>query len=1073
MKKITKIKLINWHTFYNQTFAIKNNTLLTGINGSGKSTLLDAIQYVLTGGKAKFNQAAGDVTKRTLESYVRGKLSLSNKEYLRAQDVTSYIALEFYDDLAKKYDVIGAIIQIPSTSNLTRGFFRIAKCQLTDSLFIEDNIPISMNRFKRKENVEYFDTTSEISKMLSSFLGIPHQKYSELLTKALAFKPISNINDFVNTFLLSEDNISLENLQQNIEQFRNLQELIANEEAKIAELEKLEDLNNNYLKTEEDISKNNYFLKKLSLTKITKELEEISFKLNKNTNEENLLKEKLENINNDISNLNVMISKYETRLLEHEEYRLLEDWKEKEKETTETVKALKKDLNNLNDYIKMAQKNLKDYSWSSKLTKLDVYTTDFTQIKDTITDIYHQATIAKNDIDEKLYNTNTNLKKLKLKLTEIENNLSLLKAKKFPFPNSGITLLQTEIASYLKDKYKKDIEIRPLCEYLEITDEKWRNAIEGYLNTQKFDLIIEPKYFDEALNIYESIKKDKKISGVGLVNIAKIREKVSKNDNSNDNLSNYVTSSNIYAKDYAFYLLNRVTCCLDVNDLKKYENAITPTCMTYRNHTARQINPEAYKYYYIGEDALNQQIKMYEADKATTSKSYNESVERYNKLDLSQNNLKNIDFDYIFKSLPQIQKYIDSTNELETIKKRRESLNVDNLFTNVIEEKKKLEEEKSLKTKAFNEVNESLISIRATNQTLSNDMKNLQLEHDEYKDSLKSYTDYEEDFKNLLANKDITKLEKSLKEDSNFLNNSYIELKTKIENFQEGYNSKYQLDEITSIDNVDYYLQELYRMREKDLKKYKSKSIEFEEQCQKSFHEDFISKLKNKIYYAEEELKNLNKALKNSYFGKDKYEFIYTSSNDPELAKYYKIITSGKDYQINTLFEEHLSLEEQDTMDELFEKITSSTSLDTMNKVVSEYTDYRRYMSYDIKITNENDETYYFSKVSKEKSGGEIQTPFYVIIAASFEQLLRSSKKDSSVGCFVMFDEAFNNMDESRIEAMMNFYNSLNIQLMIAVPPNRIATIIPYVNTNLLIFKDNNISYAKTVTLDEIAFNEE
>ena len=41
-------------------------------------------------------------------------------------------------------------------------------------------------------------------------------------------------------------------------------------------------------------------------------------------------------------------------------------------------------------------------------------------------------------------------------------------------------------------------------------------------------------------------------------------------------------------------------------------------------------------------------------------------------------------------------------------------------------------------------------------------------------------------------------------------------------------------------------------------------------------------------------------------------------------------------------------------------------------------------------------------------------------------------------------------MDESRIDAMMKFYNSLSIQLLIAVPPQRVSNIINYVNTSLV-----------------------
>ena len=112
-------------------------------------------------------------------------------------------------------------------------------------------------------------------------------------------------------------------------------------------------------------------------------------------------------------------------------------------------------------------------------------------------------------------------------------------------------------------------------------------------------------------------------------------------------------------------------------------------------------------------------------------------------------------------------------------------------------------------------------------------------------------------------------------------------------------------------------------------------------------------------------------------------------------------------------------------------------------------------MSYDIEVINQNGNKLYFSKVSREKSGGETQVPFYIVIAASFQQLLTRNRRIDS-GCIVLFDEAFNNMDESRIDAMMDFYSSLSIQLLIAVPPQRVSNIINYVQTSLVVVKDND-----------------
>src|SRR5690554_5877902 len=109
MKKLSKIKLVNWHLFTNQTIEINQNTLISGENGSGKSTLLDAIQYLLVGGRSgvKFNIAATDDAKRSLDGYIRGRIGAENKEYLRSGDVISHVALEFYDEQTDEASIIG------------------------------------------------------------------------------------------------------------------------------------------------------------------------------------------------------------------------------------------------------------------------------------------------------------------------------------------------------------------------------------------------------------------------------------------------------------------------------------------------------------------------------------------------------------------------------------------------------------------------------------------------------------------------------------------------------------------------------------------------------------------------------------------------------------------------------------------------------------------------------------------------------------------------------------------------------------------------------------------------------
>ncbi len=73
-------------------------------------------------------------------------------------------------------------------------------------------------------------------------------------------------------------------------------------------------------------------------------------------------------------------------------------------------------------------------------------------------------------------------------------------------------------------------------------------------------------------------------------------------------------------------------------------------------------------------------------------------------------------------------------------------------------------------------------------------------------------------------------------------------------------------------------------------------------------------------------------------------------------------------------------------------------------------------------------------------------------IAASF---YRFFKDDDQAVRLVLFDEAFNKMDDDRIGNMLNFFKNMGIQVLTAVPTEKIETIAPHVDRiNLILRKD-------------------
>ena len=154
-----------------------------------------------------------------------------------------------------------------------------------------------------------------------------------------------------------------------------------------------------------------------------------------------------------------------------------------------------------------------------------------------------------------------------------------------------------------------------------------------------------------------------------------------------------------------------------------------------------------------------------------------------------------------------------------------------------------------------------------------------------------------------------------------------------------------------------------------------------------------------------------------------------------------------------TLFSASYESKHKELLNELFDKLTDDN--ENNENELKKLTDYRNYMSYDISVNYKDGSTALFSKICREKSGGETQTPYYVAMAASFIQLYRGGISSDSIG-LILFDEAFDKMDDARIVSTMKFFNKLNLQLIIAAPPQKIEPIAPYVNTTLLVMKLGN-----------------
>ena len=164
--------------------------------------------------------------------------------------------------------------------------------------------------------------------------------------------------------------------------------------------------------------------------------------------------------------------------------------------------------------------------------------------------------------------------------------------------------------------YNYDINVHIFAELCEITDQNWADTIEIFLGNRRFNLIVEPRYFDQALQIYSRIKDRYRLYGIGLVNTKQISRYTSYEKNS---LASIIDSENKDARAFINYTCGNVIMCDNAMELEKYPTSITNDLLIYRGYTVSSLNPNVDKPF-MGKNAASRASTIWQ-EKAANAKS--------------------------------------------------------------------------------------------------------------------------------------------------------------------------------------------------------------------------------------------------------------------------------------------------------------------------------------------------------------------------------------------------------------------------------------------------------------------
>lgn len=1073
MKKLTRVKLINWHRFTNVQIDLENSVLISGENGAGKSTLLDAIQFVVTCSTNYFNKAAHENGKRKLTGYIRCKTGRENRPYERTGEISAHVALEFYEEKRQKYFIVGAVVDSASEGQEKTVRYLMDGERLEDGLFFQGKVPRSIAQFRAgngKKIKTWCTTEKDAKQMIKNRFGRLEDKFFKLIPKAMAFRPIDDIKDFVYSYVLDEKEVNIDILRENVRTYQDLQRTLDKIKQRMGRLEKIEGF---YRQVEDGTRKDRmyeYFLDRIEADILEEEIRQLESAIVHDTyrlerwNQEIMEAQKEKEERQAIrDNLYAELASDKDFIARDEQQKKLLLLEERERQLSGERQQLFTSVNiakaEVNRLLQVPDADDCIRSYGEQLGQLEK-TVRIDDFKDTL-----QKVIAyKNHMSDRVYKRRAeldmNLRELSGQKKEWDLKIENLMKKKLSYPEEV-----TRVMNAIREEFVRigrTPEPRILCEMLEITDDSWRNAVEGYLNTQRFYILVEPDNFDIALGTYDRLRREKKTYGVGLINTQNLEGYDTAPEGS---LATVVTSGNKYARRYINMVLGKVTMCDHYSHLKKYKTAITRECMRYQNHVASAIKPAIFETPYIGKNAIRVQL---EQAKHKSKELENQIKEKQNVLQKLEELQKPLSTETDTDIKYRVDVLVELRNTAQEIKNCRANIATLEKNSNMILKQIQLSELEKIIREKEEQIARDNRRVGQTEQNIENTRGRLADRQTSLVGQKARCAEFaagqeedivlwDHDYEKQLKDKSHEQFKENFARRRKANQTTIAKCTESMTNAMVEYKTAHDFGAAATLEGYPDFEAEYSKLKSSELLSYEEKVESARQSAEEEFREQFLAKLQENMKNAQTEFKELNRALRDIRFSNEKYEFLFMPSK--RYRHYYEMIMDDFNaVQGESIFSGLFHENHKEVIDELFERL----ALDHENsaKALDEFTDYRTYMDYDIRILHSDDSYSLYSKVCEEKSGGETQTPFYVTVAASFVQLYRNGIGGEAVG-LVMFDEAFNNMDDERIGGVLEFLRRLPLQILIAAPPDKIQYISPFVEETLLVMTDEKVSFAE------------
>lgn len=1062
-------KMMEFHEYVN---------LFSGKSGSGKSTVMDAIQVVLYGSmSASFlNKAADDAkNRRSVLSYLRGaqKDGTSNREN---QDFCATLVLELTDTGTHTAVCFGVAFEIGKTDLDLNGkytFFSHSGRMPEDEYLSEERIPYSRAQIRRlvEERGRSSDNRGrlEVNRIYSSkeaYLvnlenilgGVDAQRLMTMEKSAIALRMTNGTGQFIRDYMFPKSQESaIGKISDQLGAYREIKERVEDLEHRIAMLDEIHESHAALQKTRADIVRTDAVLKYIEI-------------------ESN--KAHLEAREQDLTDVLVHIDRLEKEKDEKDESRqqktaeLIEvraaikssDYGQKKRELSEIQNTVSLLAGNSRQWRQIvsglheweADEVVTDYVPNPTLHLIAEFQKGDTS-EETCRNLQRQLMEVRENIDRDLQDFHENRKKLAAELEEKRGIVDDLKHDRKPY-EANLKKARSALESLLRNIYGEKASVHIFADLFDITDDKWKNAVEGRLGRIKYSLLTAPEY---ALKAAELFRRMKKFEEVDLINTAAI-----KRDQPNameGTLYEAVRAEEGYVDLCLKRYLGRIVKCDSVEELHEVRDGVTPDCYSYSNYMFRHLKEKDYTLRAcIGTKVSKDKLRELEEEVQKLDTELHENIRISERLKAVQR------FEALAQEPSQLAALSQAAGELENYYKKQETLEKelkDLEDGTLIAELKQREAEL---VQAAGELNNSIMRlqknlIQCTEEKgkAESDIRTRKETLDRLLEGFVPNQELENEVKENLQRQAEGSYRNQKLREKTALEEQREEQEQNRAKARERFNREYPSYGFHSMEKEnDNYDRVLEKCRQDYEPQYRD---EFHKQCDLVYHslrDNVIASIHGEIKAAYRHAKDINRLLSRIRFSDSIYQIEILPAENENGQFYEMLMAKELDSKVldNHGFEGQLSLGE----DEFYRKYEQKIGLLTekfmppkeddihasavRKQEMERYADYRNYLTFSMyeKVEDERGvvKKNPVDEMAGRDSGGEGQNPKYVALLAGFAMLyMQQSNRDSKMR-LVLLDEAFSKMDKERSEVCLHYARELELQLIVCVPDERLQSLI-------------------------------